>query len=81
MEGFFRKKGVAGVFLGKGRIILWRRERQGFYRTDYLTSIDQDWFKIPLLEENEAAIRLLSFGLVMWLSKSDSILAVFLNFF
>lgn len=43
--------------------------------------LQTEWFKIPLPGEAETAVRLLSFGLVMWLSKSDSILASFFFFF
>ena len=50
---------------------------RGSYQADYLTSIDQeisDWFKILLLTKAEIVIMLfIKFGLVRWLSKSDSI--------
>lgn len=57
---------------------LLSREGRGLYQADYLRSIDReipDWVKIPLLGEAETAIRLVSFGLVTWLNKSDSNLA------
>lgn len=60
-------------------------EGRGSHQADCLTSVGQEvpdyGFKIPVLGAAQTTRRLIRFGLVPWLSKSDSILATALFLF